>query len=108
MKTFTKRIFIGSESERTSGRHASILAYAFFMGPFQSISKVTSRPTKMPKWTPDSLRERSPQGQRASPARRAGHLEGGAVGIAADLSLLTPRPETCEKTLIKSRAGEIS
>ena len=32
---------------------------------------------------------------------------GSEVGTATDLSLLTPRPETSENSLIRARAGEI-
>ena len=59
----------------------------------------------MPRWVPDSLRGRSFQGLLAYSRRMSGHLRGPAVEMATDLSLLTPSPDTTEKTLMRLRAG---
>ena len=56
---------------------------------------------------PVSLRGRSGQGHDRRVVTMAGQCSGSEVGTATDLSLLTPRPETSENSLIMVRAGEI-
>ena len=73
------------------------LASALAIGPDQSFLRSTFLPTTIPRWVPDSARGRSGQGQTRRAKRIKGHLVGPAVGIATDLSLLIPRPETSEK-----------
>jgi hypothetical protein len=80
------------------------LASALAVGPAQRRSRVTSLPTKMPRCVPVLERGRAGQGLARRAAWIAGQHLVPAVGTATDLSLLTPRPETSENSLIKTRA----
>src|SRR4051794_36832417 len=95
------------EKERKRGREEESFFRALSIGTFQIPSRVTPRPMRIPRWVPDSLRGRSGQGEPRSSSLSPGHREGGAVGMATDLSLLMPRPETTEKEEMRRRAGEI-
>ena len=61
----------------------------------------------MPRWTPSFSRGRSGQGEDLRSDLILGHWGSPAVGMALDLVLLMPKPETTEKSLMRVRAGEM-
>src|SRR6185437_1611781 len=95
------------ERERSRVRLVFILLTALLTGPSQTFSRVTSLPMTIPRWVPSFKRGRSGQGQDRRSDRMAGQWGSSAVGIASDLVLLIPRPETTENLLIRVRAGEM-
>src|ERR1700722_4676021 len=96
------------ERDRMTCFDAEILASALDTGFFQISSRVTSRPMRIPRCVPLSLRGKSGQGELRRSLLMREFILGCEVVTTHDLSLLIPRPETLEKRLMRERAGYIS